>query len=70
LERIASLTKEEARKKLEEKVKADVDERISAYFNDKVSSLEEKIKELEIESDKKLLRFKRVTRILRRMMIN
>ncbi len=53
LERIASLTKEEARKKLEEKVKADVDERISAYFNDKVSSLEEKIKELEIESDKK-----------------
>jgi ribonuclease Y len=53
LEKIASLTKEEARKKLEEKIKADVEEKLTYYFNDKLSSYEEKIKELELEADKK-----------------
>ncbi len=53
LERIASLTREEARRKLEEKVRAEIDEKLQNYFNDRYAYIEEKIKELEYDADKK-----------------
>ncbi len=53
LEKIASLTREEAKKKLEEKVKSEVEEKLTNYFNDKLGYYEEKIKELEYNADKR-----------------